>query len=170
MPKQNKEEDKYGPIFLETIVKEDWIDINGHMNMAYYIILFDQALTNFLEEIDLGSNYIRESGKSVFALENHVTYQHELKQGDPVCVHFQLLDIDHKFIHYFMRLLHRDNATVSATIEQISLNVNMDSRTPARFEQDKMDILRQTVERHKKHGIPREIGRSIAIRRPKKDL
>ncbi|MCF6216713.1 MAG: thioesterase family protein [Emcibacter sp.] len=162
------EEDKYGPILLESSVKAEWIDFNGHMNMAYYIILFDQAMTNFLEDIDLGSNYTKKHGKSIFALENHVTYQHELKQNDPVCVHFQLLDMDSKFIHCFMRIFHGGSAVLSATMEQIALHVNMDTRMPARFAQDKMDILRQTVEKHKTYGIPRETGRSIAIRRPQK--
>jgi len=166
MPK----EEKYGPILLETSVKEEWIDFNGHMNMAYYTVLFDQAMTNFLEDIDLGSHYTRENGKSIFVLESHVTYQHELKQDDPICVHFQLLDMDSKFIHCFMRLFHGQSAILSATMEQISLHVNMDTRMPARFDQDKMDILRQTVEKHKIYGIPREMGRSIAIRRPKKIL
>lgn len=164
MPK----EIKYGPIFLETAIKQEWIDYNGHMNMAYYVLLFDQALTNFLESLDLGLHYVRDSGKSLFALENHVTYQHELKQDDPVCVHFQLLDVDSKFIHYFMRLFHKDTPTVSATMEQISLHVNMDTRMPARFQKEKYEELLKILEDHDKYKKPREMGRSIAIRRARK--
>jgi len=163
------EENKYGPVFLETAIRPEWIDYNGHMNMAYYVLLFDQALSNFLDDVDLGPNYMKNSGKSLFALENHVTYQHELKLDDPVYVHFQLLDIDHKFIHYFMRLFHKDQMTLSATMEQISLHVNMENRLPARFQADKMTVLRQILTDHKKYQPPREMGRSIAIRRlPKK--
>jgi len=158
------EEVKYGPIFLETSIREEWIDFNGHMNMAYYVLLFDQALTNFLESHDLGLAYVRDSGKSLFALENHVTYQHELKQGDPIRVHFQLLDVDSKFIHYFMRLFHRDMTTASATMEQISLHVNMANRMPARFGEKDMARLLDTLDRHREIGRPREMGRSIAIR------
>ncbi|WP_339862082.1 thioesterase family protein [Paremcibacter congregatus] len=162
------EDTKYGPVLLETTIKEEWIDFNGHMNMAYYVLLFDQALTNFLEELELGLNYVRTHGKSMFALENHVTYQHELKQGDPVHVHFQLLDFDSKFMHYFMCLIHRDTGARSATMEQISLHVNMENRLPTRFSQDKIDLLHQKLDHHKTYGVPREIGRSIAIRRPAK--
>lgn len=57
MPKERK----YGPILLDTTIKEEWIDFNGHMNMAYYVLLFDQALTNFLDGLDLGLNYVRAS-------------------------------------------------------------------------------------------------------------
>ena len=164
MPKEKK----YGPIFLETTIKEEWIDYNGHMNMAYYVLLFDYALTNFLDQHHLSLDYVRESGKSLFALENHVTYQHELKQGDPVCVHFQLLDTDRKFIHYFMRLFHKDSMAVSATMEQISLHVNMETRMPTRFGETEMDTLLKTMEEHKQYDLPREMGRSIAIRRHQK--
>lgn len=164
MPK----EIKYGPIFLETAIKQEWIDYNGHMNMAYYVLLFDQALTNFLESLDLGLHYVRDNGKSLFALENHVTYQHELKQDDPVCVHFQLLDVDRKFIHYFMRLFHKDTPNVSATMEQISLHVNMETRMPARFQKEKYEELLEILKDHDKYENPREMGRSIAIRRPRK--
>ncbi len=164
MPK----EQKYGPILLDATIKEEWIDYNGHMNMAYYIVLFDQALTNFLESLDLGLEYVRESGKSLFALENHVTYQHELKLDDPICVHFQLLDIDSKFIHYFMRLFHKDSHETSATMEQISLHVNMDNRLPSRFDKNSLDQLQKTLDSHKNLESPRELGRSIAIRRPTK--
>jgi len=162
------EENKYGPILLETTIKDEWIDFNGHMNMAYYVLLFDHALTNFLDRLDLGLNYVRATGKSLFALENHVTYQHELKKNDPVCVHFQLLDIDHKFIHYFMRLFHKHGPVASATMEQISLHVNMDTRIPARFSEDKMNLLSEAMSLHKNFETPREMGRSIAIRRSAK--
>ncbi|PCI51518.1 MAG: thioesterase [Alphaproteobacteria bacterium] len=164
MPK----EIKYGPVFLEATIKEEWIDFNGHMNMAYYILLFDQALTNFLESLDLGLRYVRENGKSLFALENHVTYQDELKQGDPVRIHFQLLDVDSKFIHYFMRLFHKDSPTLSATMEQISLHVNMKTRMPSRFLKQNMDELLALLDQHDKLEKPRETGRTIAIRRPVK--
>lgn len=163
-------ETETGPILLETSIKKEWIDFNGHMNMAYYVLLFDQALTNFLDQLDLGLNYVRTSGKSLFALENHVTYQQELKENDPVRVHFQLLDVDSKFIHYFMRLFHKNHPTPSATMEQISLHVNMNNRMPVRFQEDKMTLLLRTMNDHKIYTKPREMGRSISIRRPKKKI
>jgi len=162
------EEKKYGPVFLETTIKKEWIDYNGHMNMAYYILLFDQALTNFLENMGLGIQYLQENGKSLFALENHVTYQQELKQGDPVRVHFQLLDIDSKFIHYFMVLFHKGMPDVCATLEQISLHIDMENKTPARFQKEKMAALLNKLDNDKLLEKPREMGRSITIRRPGK--
>lgn len=159
---------KYGPVFLDTTIQPEWIDYNGHMNMAYYVILFDQALTIFLESLDLGLNYVQKNEKSLFALENHVTYQHELKLDDPIRVHFQMLDVDSKFIHYFMRLIHKDTSILSATMEQISLHVNMKTRMPARFHKDNLDELKAILKDHEKLEKPREMGRSIAIRRPRK--
>ncbi|TPD57597.1 hypothetical protein FIV46_15915 [Emcibacter nanhaiensis] len=161
-------EEQYGPVMLEATVKEEWIDFNGHMNMAYYILLFDQALNNFLESVDLGLDYVRTSHRSMFALENHVTYQHELNQGAPVKVHFQFLDMDSKFIHYFMRLVHKEEHLLSATMEQISLHVDVDERRPTRFSEEQIRCLRRVYEEHLKYPTPREKGRSIGIRRPKK--
>ncbi|WP_168190256.1 thioesterase family protein [Luteithermobacter gelatinilyticus] len=164
------DETLYGPVMLEATVKEEWIDFNGHMNMAYYILLFDQALTNFLDEHDLGLDYVREEDKSMFALENHVTYQHELSQGTPVRVHFQLLDMDSKFIHYFMRIFHAHENLLSATMEQISLHVDVRTRRPARFPEAKIARLRKVLEQHSNLPRPRELGRTIGIRRPGKPV
>ena len=157
-----------GPILLETFVKKEWIDFNGHMNMAYYILLFDQALTLFLEKNDLGQKYVQENNLSVFALENHVTYQNELCENDPIDVHFQFLDMDNKFIHYFMKIYHKETYQLSATMEQISLHVNMKTRHPTRFSAPTSKKLRCCLENHKQYPQPREMGRSIGIRRPKK--
>lgn len=158
-------EKKYGPVLLETTIRKEWIDYNGHMNMAYYVLLFDEALTNFLNSLDLGPDYVQHSGKSLFALENHVTYQQELGLDDPVCVHFQLLDVDSKFIHYFMRLFHRDRTKMSATLEQISLHVNMENRMPTRFDKTVIAKLHAILDNDKKFERPPEMGRSITIRR-----
>jgi acyl-CoA thioester hydrolase len=157
-----------GPVLLETSVKKEWIDLNGHMNMAYYVLLFDQALTVFLEENNLGDEYVRENNLSMFALENHVTYQNELRENDPLDVHFQLIDMDNKFIHYFMRIFHQETHALSATMEQISLHVNMETRHPTRFTAQIKEKLIGYLEDHKQYPAPREMGRSIGIRRPQK--
>lgn len=159
------EENNFGPIFLETTVKQEWMDFKGHMNMTYYVLLFEQGLSNFLDNVGLGLNYVRSTEQNLFALEDHITYQHELRQGDTICVHFQLLDIDDKFIHYFMRLIPKGSATVSATMEQISVLVNMKTRIPSRFDVEIMDALQSTLDKHKKIGKPFEMGQSIGIRR-----
>lgn len=161
-------EEQYGPIFLDATVLEEWLDYNGHMNMAHYILLFDQALTNFYDHIDMGQAYVKQNGMSLFALEHHVIYQHELFCGEAINVHLQLLDMDRKFIHYFMRLVRPDGSLLSASMEQISLHMSMTSRRPTRFPDDPYTRLKAVFNDHQAYPVPPASGRSIGIRRPKK--
>lgn len=160
-------EEQYGPVFLDATVLKEWLDYNGHMNMAHYVLLFDQALSNFYDHVGLGQDYVVTNGMSLFDLESHITYQNELFCGEAVNVHFQLLDIDSKFIHYFMRLVRKDGALLSASMEQISLHMSMKNRRPTRFPEDRYQRLGQVFEEHQAYPTPREMGRSIGIRGPK---
>ena len=147
-------------------VLPEWIDHNGHMNVAYYALLFDMAINAFLETVDLGQAYVAREQKSIFALENHMTYQHELLLGNKVRIFLQLLDVDRKFIHYFMRMEKVGGDDLSATMEQISLNVDVVKRSAARFPEEQYIALKDIQAHHSILDIPREVGRSIQIRRP----
>ncbi len=81
-------------------VEPAWIDYNGHLNMAYYNVLFDRAVDEVFELLGCGADYVKK-GFSTFTAEVHVRYLRELKEGDPVRVTFQLLDYDAKRMHYF---------------------------------------------------------------------
>ena len=76
-------------------VEPAWIDYNGHLNMAYYNVLFDRAVDEVFELLGCGADYVKK-GFSTFTAEVHVRYLRELKEGDPVRVTFQLLDYDCK--------------------------------------------------------------------------
>src|SRR4051794_7073779 len=84
--------------FVSSVMRIDpaWIDYNGHLNMAYYNVLFDRAIEEAFAIIGLGADYIRERDASTFTAECHVTYKRELNLGDPVRVTLQLLDFDEK--------------------------------------------------------------------------
>src|SRR5579875_2045521 len=100
-------------------VEPQWIDYNGHLNMAYYNVLFDRAVDEAYELIGVGLDYLKQHGRSTFTAEVHVRYLRELKQGDPVRVTFQLLDYDAKRVHYFEQLFHASEGWVSATSENM---------------------------------------------------
>ncbi len=162
--------DQSPPVLLETQVRAEWIDYNGHMNVAYYALLFDQALEAFLDSAGLGLDYVQSAKKSMFALESHITYQHELTLNNKVHITFQLLDMDNKFIHYFMRLYNSADNTLSATMEQISMHVDMADRRSVRFASPQLDSLRNVYEDHTgRYENPWEMGKSIGIRRSQKD-
>ena len=84
----------------ETVI-EDWIDYNGHLNMAFYNVLFDHGVDHVYDHIGIGEAYTRSGAGSCFTLEVHVHYLNELALGDEVEVHFRLLDFDHKRLHFF---------------------------------------------------------------------
>jgi acyl-CoA thioesterase FadM len=87
-------------------VEPSWIDYNGHLNMAYYNVLFDRCVDEAYELLGIGVDYLSRQGHSTFTAEAHVRYLRELNEGDPVRVTFQLLDYDEKRIHYFQQLFH----------------------------------------------------------------
>jgi acyl-CoA thioester hydrolase len=114
-------------------VEPAWIDYNGHLNMAYYNVLFDRAVDEAFELLGCGLDYVRTRRHSCFTAEVHVRYLRELHAGDPVRVTFQLLDYDAKRMHHFEQLFHASEGWVSATSENMSLHVDMAAGKTAPF-------------------------------------
>lgn len=146
-------------------VAPEYLDRNGHMNVGYYSVLFDKALDLPWEMLGLGYVNIEANGHSTFALETHVTYQRELREGDPLDFTFRLLDVDAKRIHYFMTMLHRRERWVAATSESISICINMTARRSAPWPDDQYARLRAVYAAHQPRPRPAEVGRVIGIRR-----
>ena len=106
-------------------VEPGWIDYNGHLNMAYYNVLFDRAVRRGLRAPRLRRRLCRSArGIPCFTAEVHVRYLRELHAGDPVRVTFQLLDYDAKRMHYFEQLFHAEEGWLSATSENMVLHVD----------------------------------------------
>src|SRR5438128_5220797 len=121
--------------FVSSVMRVEpaWIDYNGHLNMAYYHVLFDRAVDEAYELIGIGASYVEQRWRSCFTAEVHIRYLRELHAGDPVRVTFQLLDFDAKRLHTFEQLFHAENGWVAATSENMSLHVDMTSRKIAAF-------------------------------------
>ena len=144
-------------------VEPAWIDYNGHLNMAYYNVLFDRAVDEAYELIGIGAAYVEKRRRSFFTAEAHLRYLRELHAGDPVRVTFQLLAYDAKRLHYFEQLFHATDGWVSATSENMSLHVDMDSRKTAAFPSDIAERLAQMKSSHSKLPRPEPAGRRIAM-------
>lgn len=143
-------------------VEPAWIDYNGHLNMAYYNVLFDRAVDEVFELLGCGADYVRR-GFSTFTAEAHVRYLRELHAGDPVRVSFQLLDYDSKRMHYFERLLHADQGWVSATSENMSLHVDMTAKKTAPFPPEIEARLARMKSAHARLPYPEGAGRRVAM-------
>jgi acyl-CoA thioester hydrolase len=94
-------EPEFAAPFVSSVMRVEpgWIDFNGHLNMAYYNVLFDRAVDEVYEPLGLGSRYVETTRHSTFTAEVHVRYLRELHAEDPVHVTFQLLDFDAKRLH-----------------------------------------------------------------------
>jgi len=144
-------------------VEPEWIDYNGHLNMAYYNVLFDRAVDETYELIGVGADYVASRQQSIFTAEVHVRYLRELHAGDPVRVTFQLIDYDAKRLHYFEQLFHAADGWVSATSENLSLHVDMTSKKTAAFPQEITNRLAEMKASHSLLPVPEAAGRSIGM-------
>lgn len=146
--------------FLAT-VRPEWIDHNGHMNVAYYVVAFDEATDAIYERWGLGMDYPATSGCSVFTLGINVDYFAELFVDDPVRITTQLVDISDKCIHYFHRMYHGDSGKLIANNECLCINVNLGTRKPQPFPDD---VATQLNAARADQPPPYGFGRKLQIR------
>jgi acyl-CoA thioester hydrolase len=144
-------------------VEPGWIDYNGHLNMAYYNVLFDRAVDEVYELLGCGLAYVEQTRHSCFTAEVHVRYLRELRADDPVRVTFQLLDFDAKRLHYFETLHHAGENWLSATSENMALHVDMAARKTAAFPDAVAARLQRMKAAHASLPVPQGAGRRIAM-------
>ena len=151
-------------VSAEGCVRPEWIDYNGHMNVAYYVLAFDQGTDRFLAALGLDAAYL-DKGGSTFALEMHVTYDRELRPEAPYRVHSRIIDADHKRIHLFHEMVHAEEGWLAATNEVITMHIDMTTRRSAAFPpaiQTRIDAMKAT---QADLARPDGVGRVIRIRR-----
>ena len=124
----------------EKVIKE-WTDYNGHMNLSYYILIFDNAAEVMLTKFKMGGDSAQNDKKSTFAVETHTTYDQEVKLGEEVDVHLTYLDHDKKRIHYRVSMFHKEKKYLAATTEVLSLYIDLNRRKVAEFEPEKIKIM-----------------------------
>lgn len=145
-------------------VEKDWIDYNGHLNMAYYNVLFDRGGDEALELLGMGAAYARDRKLTTYTAEVHVCYVRELHLGYRVTASFQLLDHDDKRLRVYQELRHVDG-WLAATSESLALHIDMSGPKVAPFPADIMANVEAMRAAHASLPVPERAGRSIAIRR-----
>jgi acyl-CoA thioester hydrolase len=144
-------------------VEKSWIDYNGHLNMAYYNVLFDRCVDEAYELLGVGPSYLSAHKHSTFTAEAHVRYLREIHEDDPVRATFQLLDYDTKRIHYFQQLFHATEGWMSATSENMTLHVNMKTKKVVPMPEEVMGTLARMKAAHSKLPRPEAAGRRVAM-------
>lgn len=145
-------------------IEKDWIDYNGHLNMAYYNVLFDRCSDDAFEAMGLGPGYAKERRLTIYTAEVHVCYVQELHLGHKVTVSFQLLDHDDKRLRAYQEIRHVDG-WLAATSESLSLHVDMAGPRVAPFPADILEKVEAMRAAHADLPVPERAGRSIGIRR-----
>ena len=146
------------------VIPADWIDYNGHMNVAYYVLAFDYTTDALMDYVGLDSDYRERTQNSAFVLEGHITYDQELMQNDPIHCTTQLLDYDAKRIHYFHQMYHSEKGFLAATNELILLHMDMTERRSAAMPTATLEQLETIMAAHKQLAKPSQVGRVIGIR------
>lgn len=155
-----------GPLPIhEDFVRPEWIDYNGHMNVAYYVLAFDHATDHLFDMLDLGVDYVKRENKSIFQVECHVSYLQEVTEGAPLKTTTQLLDHDRKRIHIFASMYHRDEGYLSATAEWLGVHVDLKQRRSAEMPESSLERLVEMKLAHAGLPRPSQAGRRIGIRR-----
>ncbi len=148
----------------EETVRPEWVDYNGHMNVAYYVLLFDHATDGLLDALGVGEAYRRTKDGSLFIVESHVAYRRELRAGDPVRIETQILGYDDKRLHGFSRMFHAAGGETAATYEFLGLHVDMGSRRAAPFPAPARERIQALAALHAARPRPPEAG--LGIRAP----
>ncbi|MEM7222187.1 MAG: thioesterase family protein [Pseudomonadota bacterium] len=148
-------------------LRPEWIDYNGHLNVAYYLLVFDHATDTFFDHVGLDRAYRAESNCSTFAVETHVSYLRELQPDSEVRVTTQLLGFDEKRLHFFHNMYHAEEGFLSATNECLSLHVDMARRRVGPMPATLLARLGEVMTDHSDLAIPEQAGRAIALKRPK---
>lgn len=150
-------------LWTETIVP-DWIDYNGHMNVAYYTLVFDHAVDAFFEYVGLGRDYRDSTTGSTFAVEHHITYNQEVVEGDAVRCTSRLVGFDEKRIHHYHEMYHAADGYLASTCEFLSLHIDLSIRRVTPFPDAILDRLAGVMAAHAALPPSDNIGR--VIRRP----
>lgn len=152
------------------IVKPEWIDENGHMNVAWYVLAFDLAVDKLWERIGVTPEYRATTKGTTFAVESHVTYQRELMEGDEYFITLQILAYDEKRIHQFQRLYHAEQGFLAATGEWMNLHVNLEARRVQPWPENIFLELAKLADAQSPLAFPAEAGSRITIKKPIYDM
>ena len=151
------------PELHREIIRPEWCDHNGHMNLAYYVLVFDHATDAFWNNLGIGLEYRDRTDNSTFTVESHITYDREVIEGDEVRCTTQLLGFDDKRIHYFHRMYHVRNDYLAATTELLGVHVDLNVRRVAPMPDDIRARIGDTMDLHRRFEPPDQAGRVISL-------
>jgi len=147
------------------VVLPEWIDINQHMNVAYYVLALDRGVDDLWADLGITNEYIESGQGSTFAVECHVTWQREIKEGATYKVRSQILAFDEKRIHQF-QWLYADEGFLAATAEWMNLHVDLETRRVSPWPEHILENIRRFAARQEGLSMPAEAGQKMRVQKP----
>ena len=131
-------------------ILKDWTDYNNHMNVAYYVLIFDlYGAEKLMTLFNMGEASAKNTKKSTMVVESHITYNQEVKEGDEVDVNLLYFDHDKKRLHYKLEMIHKKKKYLASTIEILSLYVDLEKRKVSDFELEKITLMDTFIQKNK---------------------
>jgi acyl-CoA thioester hydrolase len=148
----------------KAVVRPEWIDYNGHMNVGYYHVAFDGASDLFFDFLGLNAEFRERHGATTFALEAHLNFLREVKQGDALRFEARLLDFDAKRIHFYMEMFHAGEGFLAASYESLSAHVGVAERRTSPMPAPLQERLARIRTAHAALPRPWQIGHVISAK------
>ena len=132
-------------------ILKKWTDFNGHMNVAYYLLIFDiYGADKLMNLFQIGEISAKTKKKSMMILETHITFNHELIENDKVDINLVYFNHDKRMLNYKLEMVNRKNKKISSTIEILSVYVDLIERKITLFEDEKIKIMNDYIKKNKK--------------------
>ena len=147
------------------IIKKEWTDYNNHMNMAYYVMVFDQIWENMLEKFKMGENSAKTNKRSTMVVETRTTYNNEVKQGEEVEINITFFDHDKKRLHFKLEMIETISRKLSATLESLSLYIDLGKRKVTEFEDEKLEIMDKFIKDNKSKFLSNDLQFSSKLKK-----
>ena len=149
----------------QKIIKE-WIDYNDHMNVSYYLLIFDKYGADVLNNnFKMGEHSAKTTGKSTMIVESNITYNQELKLDDEVNVNLIYFNHDKKRLQYKMEMIHKKEKYLASTIEVLALYVDLNTRKVSEFEDEKIQIMDNYIKQNKTDFINENLKFSSKLKK-----
>ena len=129
-------------------VKKEWTDYNGHLNVAFYVHIFDIAADVMLDNFNMGGASAKKDKKTTFVAEMNTSYKQEVKLGEEVETHITFVDHDKKRIHYKLSMFHKEKKYLAATNEILSLYVDLSQRKVVEFDFDRIKLMDDFIKKN----------------------
>jgi|TARA_B100000929_G_scaffold254858_1_gene216335 acyl-CoA thioester hydrolase len=131
------------------VIRKEWTDYNNHLNMAYYVLIFDKAWEVMLEQFQMGEKSAKTTKRSTMVVETHTTYNNEVKEGDEVEILLTYFNHDSKRLHFRLEMIEKSSKKLSATIEMVALYIDLSKRRVCKFEDEKYKIMNEFINLNK---------------------